>query len=116
MAFIIDEGIVHSLLKEVKFYTSEAARTMVLTLPKILNEQSLHIINTYAPPSSNDKAGYVAQLISFLNQNQYTPQNSIIVGDLNDYVCSELDYWSNKKSSANKQLGTILNPQKDEIF
>src|SRR6185437_15560178 len=31
------------------------------------------------------------------------------MGDLNDYISAELDYWSNKKHS-NKQLGSILHP------
>jgi hypothetical protein len=52
----------------------------------------------------------INNLISFLRQHQFTSQNSIIIYDLNDYISPELDYWSNKKLSGNRQLGKVFQP------
>src|SRR5690349_13971877 len=53
LAFIIDEGIIHYVIKEVKFQTNVTARAMVLTIPKINNRKPINLINVYAPPSYN---------------------------------------------------------------
>jgi exonuclease III len=86
LAFIIDEGITHHIIKELKFTTNACARTMVLTIPKILQGKDLHLINTYAPPSQKQKHIYIQHLINFMQQHNFTSNNSIIMGDLNDFI------------------------------
>jgi exonuclease III len=111
LAFIIDEGITHHIIKEIKFNTSKVARTMVLTLPKIYNGSDLHIVNTYAPAVQSQKATYVKELLSFLQQHQYTAENTFIMGDMNDFVLPEIDHWSNKPSgNKHRQCGVVLHP------
>jgi exonuclease III len=110
LAFIIDEGIAYHIIKDIKIQTSKDARAMVLTIPKTVNKQDLHLINTYAPPSHNEQKEYIKKLTQFITKNNLNHNNSVVMGDLNDFVVPELDYWTNKRHSPHRTLGTVLNP------
>ncbi len=110
LAFIIDEGIMYHLIKEIKFINNQAARTLALMVPKILNGEDLYLINTYAPPTHKNKSQYIQNLQKFLQKHKFTSDNSIILGDLNDFVDSDLDYWTNKQKNTQRKTGVILNP------
>ncbi len=110
LAFIIDEGIMYHLIKEIKFITNQAARTMTLIVPRVLNGEDLYLINTYAPATHNNKPQYIQNLQKFLQKHKLTSNNSVILGDLNDFVDSDLDYWTNKQKFTQRKTGLILNP------
>ena len=83
-----------------------------LTFP----EHTLNIVNTYAPPSDK-RADYSHHLADFLSQHKLTHENTIILGDLNDYLDSNLDRWCNAPTkSAHKLRGDILRPLINKKF
>jgi exonuclease III len=69
---------------------------MVLTVPNIVNKQDLHLVNTYAPPSHTEQKEYIHKLTQFMKENSLSSNNSVIMGDLNDFVTPELDHWTSK--------------------
>lgn len=118
LAFLLDEGIYHHVIKERLVTERPDAHSYILTIPNILDEeQSLHIVNTYAPAKNNLKKQYVRNLIKMLRELKLTPQNTMIVGDMNDYISPQLDRWSTKTAkTTGSNKGDILNPLKQEKY
>src|SRR4051794_29654807 len=46
----------------------------------------------------------------FLQHHKFDSTNSVIMGDLNDFLVPEMDYWSNQKQTSQRTLGTVLQP------
>ena len=116
LAFLIDEGIYQQVIKSPFVIKSNKARAMVIPVPKITGAGPLYIVNTYAPPKHSMKAEYVQHLMTLLDSNKITAQNSLIVGDLNDYLIPEIDRWSNRQHNNKHQRGAVLNPLRRKGF
>ena len=93
---------------------SVKARCSFISL--IFPEHTLNIVNTYAPPSEK-RAEYSCQLAEFLKINKLTFENTMLLGDMNDYLDSSLDRWCNVPiRSAHKLRGDILRPLINKKF
>lgn len=120
VALVLDEGIFHHIVKSTNTtLTSQKARAIAIKLPAIIGNtgsSAFYVVNTYAPTKRTHQAEYTKELVAFLNTHQITPQNSVVVGDLNDYLLADLDRWSNKPSACREQRSKVLNPLKNKGF
>ena len=115
LAFIINEGLSLHIIKANQVIEDTPSRSMMIEIPGICQGESLYLLNTYAPAKQSQKGAYIKELQKHILKYKLSPRNTVIMGDLNDYISSQLDRWSSKGPSSSTK-GAILNPLKKIKF